>query len=1367
MMSVGESKNVLEKISIWLENTDFSLFSNEELSKILYDKFLELNIFDLDLKSIREKNLSLSFVVGHTRETTLSRMFNALDDQDKINLLLHNPNIIQFAYYVDLMNETDTPFHTIYNLLDTWNQNDQPKKNAIRSLELIEAALSYSFVLSYSDGTYYDRLFDIYAAIISSLTIQEEDKEEADQLLKRIADLLLRIKRMQENQEGRSFIPLHVFVPIFEKISNDDDDKINLVCDALNGTEWNDQTVISAIDAIHELDKKIAVIKIILNLGRTVDEDVFVSYSLDSTFEKAQINSIEEFQHFLSKLREWRSDEIFRQRIDDWTLVSLFRSMRGKDSLLQEAFSLVSSDPSFSQLITKRFVENFISLLHDDSLKIQLIKEHIRNHTISYPGVREIITIRVRDKSLLLDKELIEYILSNPENDITIAELIYGEVLNRDCFKNFESKFLEEGNIDALIDWYKKIGPIDQETIEKMLTIASKYDRNMTMDDMFNKTADNPNVKQILQNIAMNCRRDIRVALPDGTRDSYYNNAFKKLETLYSKTRMGSLPNLAVFKRLNTEMCEKFDVTTWNRLLQNPLFDHNDETKQALVEIIAMAGLFEDDPYAETRRKQVIDLFSRLEYPISEDDIKRVIDTEDKGFIDSHFDAVTIKEYRLRKGVSIPDDMEQKLSNTLIESQMNRIRRKTGTSGSEVTKFLSPYLQTENGWVLRHGINITPFANYLKREMTNKEYQEVLTSPNTPVTVINFLNPYEEVTKTGYVVKKDLPAEERKKVEKMIFSSTLDHRYTFDTIHSLFDGLVLEYDPDFYQFFLDNQDLILASPYNRSFFKEVRKSFKKIKRYYAEHGGNMNPDYEDMVEFIESGNIVPAFGNEEFLQDFKNSTYNRSNYEAYEKLLEITRKRTTTTVPRHEKIYEYVAPDGTKYQVMVKVLRADDPFNLLVGESKLTDCCQKIGGEGHKCLEHAATSQNGGILATYLIVDGVPSMLTQSWFWTNESKACLDNVEATGLIKKASRKKKELYKEIATFGIRKACEDIMVSSREQLNAYIEEKASIIRNSSLSDEEKEEALKNLEIIRQRQTLKMITVGGGWDDLDVKHSFPEIEPPERSYGPKGYTGYRDSTGDEWHRQHIILQTDEDILPPDPKYVEVPIYRDERRIEYESGEDIRYYTLKRIADMESESHKDQMVQYKDENGRYIIKRPEILARLSGCYLNELRVILGEDWYYVYTDNSAEIEVVDLAKTEPRLPDEGMKQNMEIKKGFDRILYDSVVVSENGDVRVKPIKANLREDTSYLLYLLQLKRGILEQVGNDVAFPFGGSSYHGTVVSKEEQEQIFRNHREIKEKNNPNNIMHHVTFQLTEAEVQRIKTIKMEEMNQKGRAM
>lgn len=931
-------------------------------------------------------------------------------------------------------------------------------------------------------------------------------------------------------------------------------------------------------------------------------------------------------------------------------------------------------------------------------------------------------------------------------------------------FKDDEVKYIQEGRLDELLERYKTLGFIDDATLKEIYDISSKYIKNLSMEELIKRISSNSNAREIIQHIATRterCDPNMRTG-PLTPRYKFYQE-LEKFAAIFPRARFESLPNIASFLKMPFDMCEKFNVKTWNQLIQNPLFNQDDNTKRALVEIIAISGLFENDPNVELRKRQIISLFENYSLPLSKEDIDSLGIT-DAEWITSHFEPATIKTYKLREGITIPENLANWLSGNLTVEQMARIKKETGNIGSELTKYLSPYVRTENSWKLRNGIQIDLYSQYLKPEMTNEEYMSLLTSSETPKEIINFLNPYEEVRGQGYKVKQSLTGTDRAEVIHLLLNSHLNNRYNFENLHRIFDGIDLSYNPDFYQFFLENQDQILATPENQAQLKEAKRKHDLFKKYYASRG-NHNPNYNDMVVYLDKVPYTITFGNEEFAQDAKNTKVSDDGYAFYEGLLQETRKRHLTTVPRHEKTYEYVAPDGSKYQVIAKVLRADDPFNLLVGETNFTNCCQRYHNAGELCMKHASTSQNGGIFATYLIIDGVPTMLTQSWFWTSEAKACLDNVEATGLITGASGDKRKLLQDIATFAIKSSCIDIIKSSKETVDAYIEEKAMKIMNSSLSEEEKQAELRQLEIVRQRQAIKIITVGDGCDDLRVKESFTQIEPEERSYGPKGYEGYRDSTGDSEHKQHIIIQTNEDVLMPDEEYVDIPMFRDDRQVSVESSADIRYETLRKITDIESIAHKTQMTQY-IKDGEYTIKEPALLAQLYGCPLDNLRVITGEDWYYVYSDGQSGIEVYDLAKKEPRLQDEGMSQTVEMAQAFEKILSDSIVLDDSGSITaIKPIKAELREDTSYLLYLAQMKRGVIEQIGDDVAYSYTDGS-NKITITREQQQQILANSREIRDNQNPNMIMHGVVFRPTAKEIEKLLARKIEESKSVGRA-
>ena len=1349
-MSISEIDRILSKLYDWYYSYDFNKVSEEEKKEIITNKFVELGVFNIYLSNIDDFSNKLSLKAEYIIYDLSEIILRYITIDEKINQLLNNPNIMKFAvsigkfsrsFYSNIINE-------IINICIYQNISSDM---GVKTLLLLRDVLQ---------DNYFHVTIRKVNQLLEIVKLKENEAQQADQLLREIRDLSLIKFKQDENYSNLDMKNL------IKNISNDDM-KIEFILDTLK-SYYQDDNYCMLIETINSFDKKLELCRKTVDYQQTVGKKYLKNFMLYFVFEKTvEVNTQEDAQYLISKLKEVMADEKLKSYIDSYTIAAIFKAIKN-DSLLILTYNEIINNSSFSGMVNGSVLKEFIKCFEDDRLKLQIINNTLNNGILSIKDVEQLFSLKIiSDKSLFLDKSLMNVIYNNPEFGLSIAELVVSDSIAYGLHKYFkadEVKYIKEGRLEELLEKYKILGFIDEETLKEIFDISSKYIKNLTMNDLIKRISSNQNAKDIIQNIATKLvRKGLAIEGPNGTRKTIYQRQLEKFAAIFPRSRFSNLPDFASYQKMPIDMCEKFNVKTWNKLIQNPLFNQDDNTKRALVEIIAISGLFENDSNVELRKQQIINLFEDYSLPLSkvEMDSLGIVDEE---WLLSHFDLVTIKTYKLREGITIPENLANWLSNNLTMGQMVRIKKETGNIGSELTKYLSPYVRFENGWKLRNGIQIDLYSEYLKPLMTNQEYINLLTSSETPKEIINFLNPYEEVREQGYRVKQSLTGKDRAEVIYLLLNSYLNNRYNFDNLHRIFDGLDLSYNPEFYQFFLENQDQILATPENQVQLKEAKKKYELFKKYYASRGNN-NPNYNDMLLYLEKAPYIITFGNEEFAQDAKNALVSADGYEFYESLLQETRKRHLTTVPRHDKTYEYVASDGSKYQVIAKVLRADSPFNLLVGETKFSNCCQRYNNTGEPCMKHASTSQNGGIFATYLIIDGVPTMLTQSWFWTNEAKACLDNVEATSLITGASGDKRKLLQDIATFAIKSSCIDMIKSSKETVDAYIEERKKKIMNSSLSEKEKQSELRHLEIVRQRQTIKIITVGDGCDDLRVKESFTQIEPEERSYGPKGYEGYRDSTGDSEHKQHIIIQTNEDVLMPDEEYVDIPMFRDDRQVSVESSTDIRYETLRKITDIESIAHKTQMTQY-IKDGEYTIKEPALLAQLYGCPLDNLRVITGEDWYYVYSNGQSGIEVYDLAKKEPRLQDEGMSQTVEMAQAFEKILSDSIVLDDSGSITaIKPIKADLREDTSYLLYLAQMKRGVIEQIGDDVAYSYTNDSKK-TTITREQQQQILANSKEIRDNQNPNMIMHGVVFRPTAKEIEKILARKIEESKSVGRA-
>ena len=400
---------------------------------------------------------------------------------------------------------------------------------------------------------------------------------------------------------------------------------------------------------------------------------------------------------------------------------------------------------------------------------------------------------------------------------------------------------------------------------------------------------------------------------------------------------------------------------------------------------------------------------------------------------------------------------------------------------------------------------------------------------------------------------------------------------------------------------------------------------------------------------------------------------------------------------------------------------------MLVGETNYTNCCQVFGGVGHNCLAHAVNSDDGGIFVTKLVTDEGEILLTESWDWQNNNVYCHDNIEGTPYFKN----NKDLHDMVAK-AIELDALEIIRKSKEEVEKYIIERKRKIEKSLLPSNEKDKQLIDLFELENREVIRLVTVGSGNSDLKLSNYYHNTISVSSNntfnhqvftlstFQPVNYNStqvYFDSEesaySDAKSTQYIISGSVEELSLGKLEPL-VPIYRDERRIIKESKEDIRDYTFHKMKKMEEKVYPKDMQQYTNDDS-----------------LEDSHIILGEDWYLVYeeVDNNS-IYISDLVRIEPELDDEKGIQNKEIMNSLNSLLetYDE-------------IEADLKEDTSYLLYLMNKKLGYIDQIGEDTSYLFKDES-NSTTISETDQANILKNIKQIRQDKNPNLIMHHVKF-------------------------
>ncbi len=728
----------------------------------------------------------------------------------------------------------------------------------------------------------------------------------------------------------------------------------------------------------------------------------------------------------------------------------------------------------------------------------------------------------------------------------------------------------------------------------------------------------------------------------------YEQDAVIKFKNLFYKLRKNYDIPRDFFETLSLEETEKFDYKIWNKI-KNLIDIDNIEMAEAVSEMIAIFGLFENDNGARDRLQDYMDFINN----------KNIILTNN---MSDDTEPVNYTYYQLKSGIIIPDEFNIDLSEYLTMQEMKNIKKLTGNYGKTINDFV------KENYEINHAVGFRIEENFDFHSDGN------------------FVN--------------------------------------YSTLHRMFDGCCKKFDVDFYNFFMKYMDTILKSEVYQRRMKDIQKNFQSIKAYYKLHAGTDEITLKQAINYIENIEFNNVYeGNMEFAKDVKKAgVVDQEAFEYYQRIFEANDKRKLTSLVKRSNIYEI-----NGYKIKTELLRKDDSFGMLVGEANYTNCCQVFGGIGHNCLAHAVNSDDGGIFVTKLVTEDGEILLTESWDWQNNNVYCHDNIEGTPYFKN----NKYLHDAVAK-AIELDALEIIRKSKEEVEKYIIERKKKIEKSLLSKEEKDRELEELSELERREVIRLVTVGSGNSDLNLSNYYPNtinvagtnvfnnqvftlshFQPANYNSTQVYFNPEESAYSDASSIQYIIAGSVEELSLGELEPL-VPIYRDERRVIEESKDNIRDYTFHKMKVMEEKIYPEDMQLYTDDNS-----------------LEDSHIILGEDWYLVYEerDNNS-IYISDLARTEPELEDEKGIQNKEIMSSLNSLLetYDT-------------IEADLKEDTSYLLYLMNKKLGYIEQIGEDTSYLFGNRG-NLTIISENDQADILKNIKQIRQDKNPNLIMHHIKF-------------------------
>ncbi len=747
--------------------------------------------------------------------------------------------------------------------------------------------------------------------------------------------------------------------------------------------------------------------------------------------------------------------------------------------------------------------------------------------------------------------------------------------------------------------------------------------------------------------------------------------SIQKFKNLFYKLRKEYDIDKILFDFWDMKTTEEFSYPVWQEIKNVFPWKTEEAMTKAFAEMIEIFGLFHKDKNQKKRIEKFKSLFNEFPFKIDTHDFNLLRIENPWHFVIIETAFLEIKEecMKIEDAIQIPEEFHFYLKETLLEKDIQRIKKERGTFGKRLNDFVNNHYRKDK------------IVMYSLRE----EYR------------------FDET------------------IRNCLFNTRLDGHISAGKLHQIFDGCREPFSEDFYNFFIENLDKILEDAKIQGYIREINKKFQAIKSYYLMEAGVKEISLKQALDYMKSHVLDYHPGNYSLAQEaLKAGIVSQETFDHYQELYEKNKERRLHSLIRRNHVYEI---DG--YTIQAELLRKDDPLNMFVGETNYTNCCQRHGGIGHNCMAHATSSDDGGIFVTRLLKDGEWILLTQSWDWQNNNLYCHDNIEGTEYLKEGPESLRKAVSEV----LKLDAEWIIENSNKKVEEFIVKKKKTIEK--LSEKDREKALKELEELRERNVIHLVTSGMGYDDLELENYFhtkieayddfkfqgkkyslkyfqPVAYDSSQIFFDPRYSAYSDAK----RGQYVIAGSIKDLYLEKQEKIK-PIYRDERRIKKIEQGEISGNEITKISELEEKAYPEKMKDYKD---------------MEDVDFKDSSIYLGEDWYLIYENReNGKIYISDLARISPQIDDERGIQQQEIMKVLSTIIKSS-----------DEVEADLKEDTSYILYLMNKRLGYIEQIGEDICYPFD-DEYNRKVVTEEEQEELLKSRKEIE---NKEIMMHKVKF-------------------------
>ena len=438
-------------------------------------------------------------------------------------------------------------------------------------------------------------------------------------------------------------------------------------------------------------------------------------------------------------------------------------------------------------------------------------------------------------------------------------------------------------------------------------------------------------------------------------------------------------------------------------------------------------------------------------------------------------------------------------------------------------------------------------------------------------------------------------------------------------LHNIFDGFDMTYNEEFSNFLVENIEDIV---YDETLCSKINAIQKKIISM------SKDPDFAEVKitpELVlrllsETEYIDKKVGFEKGEELASKFGFDQEYFIEAQEIWDEARKREASSIPR-------LTGKDEKYSY--EVLRLDDAVGIFAGN--ITDCCQKVGGVGESAMLHSMKEKSGRV---FVVRDEKQKIIAQAWLWRNGNTICFDNVEMP-------RKSDGHENQTVVYNIlKKVAKELCDKDSEMVDRLLEE--------GKIDKEKADLLK----------AKKVTVGKGNTDIRaIRLNYDESIEDKEHKEPIQESDYYLYTSDS--EEQVILYQAADYLSSD---YSMNIHRDEN--EEKEGKEITNLDIKMMEAIECEIDEEASVDYKD------VKTNSDLARLYGVDKEELKLVIGTDWFMLYSENEEAIEVYKMLKS----PSSGIvKKSVREQKQAVRMLMDK---AQKGN---KTISMEIESDRVY----------------------------------------------------------------------------------------